>query len=553
MRRLAPLLALLVVTGARPALADPPAPRTVVLWHSYRGAEAKALQRVVDHFEAQHPAIHVRVMAVPASAFSNKITNAVPMGNGPDLFIAAHDNVGQWAKDGVLQTLDPSALGVDTAKFIPETLHALNYRGALYGLPLAYKTLVLFYNKHLIDAPPKTTDEMLALAQGLSLPAKGEFGLAWPTDNAYFVAPWLFGFGGHIFDPKTGKPSLDNPAFGRSLAYLQKLVLEDRVVPEESTSVLTSRLFNSGAVGMVINGPWFMGEIDKGVDYGIAPLPVMSATGRPATPFLTVEGIFLAARAHDRRDALALAGFIASTGAITRAVDGRQSVAWEPAYQDPRVSDDPTLMVFRRQLDHTHLMSNAPVMSSVWAPAKGALDAVLRGVPPAQAMQRAQSRLSALTRPAPPTKSPTPYLLFLGLVALVGAGSWTGRELRRIKKGGRSRWAEVKKAKGAYAYLAPAMRGDAAAWCWCPSRWAWPWASPTTRRATTPSWAWRTSPTSSSGRATASPTPCRSTSPWWSPSSGRWPTWCSTSASAWPWRSCSRSRGSSSRACTGRC
>ena len=123
---------------------------------------------------------------------------------------------------------------------------------------------MLFYNKALIDAPPKTTDEMLALAQGLSMPSKGEFGLAYPTDNPYFLAPWLFGFGGHIFNPKTGKPSLDNPAFGRSLAYVQKLVLKDRVVPEESTSVLTSRLFNSGAVGMVINGPWFMGEIDKG-------------------------------------------------------------------------------------------------------------------------------------------------------------------------------------------------------------------------------------------------------------------------------------------------
>ncbi len=432
--------------------------REVLLWHSYRSAEEEALQLVLRDFERMHPHVRVRTLGVPYDAFASRLSSAIPRGRGPDLFIFAHERIGSWVRNNVVVPIEDGPLPVDLEEFLPETLDALTHEGQLYGLPLAFKSTALFYNRALVPEPPGTTDELVATATQLSSPAEGRYGLAYPADDFFFHSAWFFGFGGEIFDGETGEPAFDTDGARRSYEFVQDLVLRRRLLPMESTYELSTNLFNSGAAAMVINGPWFIGEIDDRVDWAIAPLPIVSETGERATPFLTVEGVMIAGRVREPELARAVAAHIASEGAMTRAVVGRQLVAVADAYEDPRIADDPVLEGFRAQFPYTVPTDNRPAMQAVWEPAKGALADVMRGVDPEAALERAQARLRAAVREPPATTSPMPYLIVLGLLGFACAGAWAHRASKNVAATG-GLLAEVRQSRTAYAYLAPAFAG----------------------------------------------------------------------------------------------
>ncbi|HEY5926579.1 MAG TPA: extracellular solute-binding protein, partial [Kofleriaceae bacterium] len=70
----------------------------VVLWHAYTGMERTALETTAAHWNAKHPDMPLTLVAVPHDSFADKLTNAIPRGNGPDLFIFADDRIGAWAE-----------------------------------------------------------------------------------------------------------------------------------------------------------------------------------------------------------------------------------------------------------------------------------------------------------------------------------------------------------------------------------------------------------------------------------------------------------------------
>ena len=46
------------------------------------------------------------LVAVPYDAFADKLTSAIPRGNGPDLFIYPHDRIGDWADAGMIEPIE---------------------------------------------------------------------------------------------------------------------------------------------------------------------------------------------------------------------------------------------------------------------------------------------------------------------------------------------------------------------------------------------------------------------------------------------------------------
>ena len=125
----------------------------VVLWHAYRGDEAAALEKTIEAYRAQPDAVPVRVVSVPYDAFANKLRVSVPRGNGPDLFIFAHDQVGDWAERGLIESLSFWADKALLEQYLDETLTPLVFDDALFGLPLAFKCLALFYDKGFLKPP----------------------------------------------------------------------------------------------------------------------------------------------------------------------------------------------------------------------------------------------------------------------------------------------------------------------------------------------------------------------------------------------------------------
>jgi arabinogalactan oligomer/maltooligosaccharide transport system substrate-binding protein len=361
--------------------------RQLVLWHAYHGDERTTLEAIAARWNAAHADRPLTLVAVPYDAFADKLTSAIPNGNGPDLFIYAHDRIGSWAQARVLE---PVEFWVDAGladRHDRAALRPLAYEGSLWGLPLATKTLALFHRTDLVPSPPRSTDELFARAGAAR--AAGRYALGYVAADLYGHAPWLHGFGGHVFDD-AGEVDLATAEAAAAARFARALVAE-HVSPDETSAQQLAALFNEGKVEAAISGPWFVGDLEPGVRWAVAPLPTVSATGAPARPFLTAEAVMMSARAADKAAAFEAMAFLTDdASAIARARDARQVVANHAAYDDPAVAADVVLATFRAQAADTVPMPATPAMRAVWRPYQVALQAALRGEEPGDALREAQ-------------------------------------------------------------------------------------------------------------------------------------------------------------------
>ena len=372
------ILALLLATLALPLAARA---EDLVVWHAYRGGEKAAFEKVVAAFNAR-PSTRVKVstLAVPYDAFADKISAAVPRGKGPDVFIYAQDRMGGWIEAG--NTVEPIDFFVDDAlrrRFIPTTIQALTYRGSLWGLPLDYKVITLLYNKKIVKTPPRTTAELVTLGKQLTNRGAGRFGLAWAYNDFYYAASLINGYGGAVF-AAGAKPTLDAAENVKAMELLVKWN-RDGFMPAEPSVALITALFNEGKAAMVFTGPWFLGEVAKGIDYGLAPLPAISEVGgKPMRPWMTVEGVFVAAPSRQKDAAFEFAKYLTGPEAArVMALEGRQSPALAAVYDDPAVRADWVLAAFRKQVEVAVPMPNLPEMTMMWSPATTALNKINAG------------------------------------------------------------------------------------------------------------------------------------------------------------------------------
>jgi arabinogalactan oligomer/maltooligosaccharide transport system substrate-binding protein len=377
-------LALAIAAALGLAGCAPERDRGVVLWHAYTGAERDALETVADGWNRAHPDQPLTLVAVPYDSFADKLTSAIPNGNGPDLFIYAHDRIGSWS---AAHLVEPVEFWVDetiASRFDDSALVPLAYDDSLWGLPLATKTLGLFYRTDLVAEPPVTTDALFGL--GPEHRARGRYPLGYVGVELYGHAPWLFGHGGAVFDD-AGELEIATAEAAAAAGFARRLVKE-QIVPAELNAEQLASLFNDGKVAMALSGPWFIGDIAEGVPWKVTTLPLVSETGVPATPFLTAEGVLMSSRARDKDAAFAVMNHLTDdASAITRARTARQVVANQAAYREADVGGDPVLATFRRQSEHTVPMPASPTMRVVWRPYMIALQDILRGGDPGDALR----------------------------------------------------------------------------------------------------------------------------------------------------------------------
>jgi arabinogalactan oligomer/maltooligosaccharide transport system permease protein len=376
------------------------------LWHAYRGAEAEALEQLARAHGAE-------VLALPFGAYANKLRHAIPFGHGPDVFVLGHDQLGDFVRrDLVAKVPEPT-------EFLGKTVEALRVDGQLYGWPLAYKFLALYYRTDRVAAAPRTLAELQALD-----------GLVYPSGDFYFHAPWFLGFGADF-------AVLDSAAAVRSGELLQAFLQK---MPRAADSAMVTELFNKGRATTTISGPWFASEVAADVPYSVVPLPP------PARPLCTVDGLFVAkGRGGAAAEAL-LSALTTDSAAALRANVGRQSVA------NVRAPSDPFLDAFRAGLDAAVLTPKEARMSLLWEPMAEALRAIASGRrTPERALARAAKRVRVLEKPAAPTRSARPFALaLLGLIR--AALAWLLRHLCP---------ADLWRSRHAYVFLLPTAVGMA--------------------------------------------------------------------------------------------
>ena len=444
---------------AWPTLAQ--SPQTLNLWHGYRGAERAAFEHLIDEYNRSHSSVKVKPLAVPFGGYADKLSAALPRGQGPDLFVFAHDRLGGWVSAGHTVAAIDGLVSEDLLTRFPRNLvAAMSYDGQLYGLPFNFKSPALIINTDLVQQAPATTDELVAIARRHTERKAGRFGLAYSYTEPFFHGALMNSFGPGPFNGR-GELALDSEANIRSLSMLTRWARQDRILPEEPSSTLVTSLFNQQRAAMVISGPWILGEIAPDVNYRVASLPVNSESGRPLAPWVAVEGLFLSPWSKHPAAAVDLMDFLTTRQAAeTMALEGGQLPANVSAFEHPEVATDATAMAFRRQLEHTVPIPNLPAMTLLWKPLENSLKKVVKGaaqpeVELHQLQQQISADLASLQRSQDRGDRAVAMPLWLwGLpLLLVVAAYLLWRRYRRVIASG---WRDN---RTAYLYILPAMLG----------------------------------------------------------------------------------------------
>lgn len=402
------------------------------VWHAYRGAEEKALTNLAERARAVgHP---VELLSVPFGAYASKLESGIKLGHGPDVFLDAHERLGSYLAQGLLAQLPvPLAqkLLSDVAKEDLDVVSAPD--GAVYGVPIAHKTVALYVNDALLQRAPASFEELLAVR-----PGNARYGVVYESGSAYFHAGLLHAFGGRFLrregdaeQPFTGQYGANDEAFGfvgaaaaRSVEFVHAAQKRGDL-PEEAAGALVTQLFVSGKAAAVLSGPWLAADLPAGLRYHVeAPPPIAAAGGAPVLPLMTVEAAFVTPAGREHRSTAAFLELLVSVdGARERASVGRQVVAQGNAWREPELASDGFLAGFRAVAQRAVRTPRSPAMRAVWQPAERALLRVLRGDGLAKdALEQAEREFRRAMRPPPPATSPWPLAL-LGALSF-GAALW---------------------------------------------------------------------------------------------------------------------------------
>lgn len=379
----------------------------VNLWHAMRGSAKLAVEKIAESFNLSHPDVEVRVLAVPFDAMGDSLRAKIPLGTGPDLFIAPHDAVGSYAEAGMIVPLEYYADEAMRSRFIPKTVEAFGYLypGSLWGVPAVFQNICLYYNEALVRNPPDSVSELVRVAKQFTNPNAGQYGkwgLVYETGNYYFQMIWVHAFGGKFFrqigETPDGSPILlpllySGPAIDAA-NYVLRSIVRQNICPGNPSGPFVTTLFNSGSAMFVICGQWFRAEIDPRVRYGVARLPVVDETGRRAVPFLTSEGFYMTSCCKNQKAAFEVIEYF--TGAAMGKVfsdTGGLTPANRDAYLYPSVANDPVSKVFVETSASAVVIPNAPEMSLTWGPATAAWGETLGGKDPRSAFAGRQAEL----------------------------------------------------------------------------------------------------------------------------------------------------------------
>ena len=116
-------------------------------------------EKIVELWNAKYPDIPLTVENVGTTDSRTKIELDGPTGMGADVFVQAHDGVAISAQSGNILEIDLFSDEI-RSEFVENAINAVSYDGKIYAFPLSMKTIVMFYNKALVDTPVDTWAEM---------------------------------------------------------------------------------------------------------------------------------------------------------------------------------------------------------------------------------------------------------------------------------------------------------------------------------------------------------------------------------------------------------
>ncbi|MFD7657753.1 ABC transporter substrate-binding protein [Actinosynnema sp. NPDC059797] len=256
------------------------------LRHWYHAYGEDGVQDAVRRYAAAYPGARVEVQWNPGD-YDSKLLTALQNSAVPDVF-EAQVKV-DWVRQRQVVPLD-DLLGDTRDDFVATLLESQTVDGALYGIPQAIDTQVLYYRPSLLEragvAPPRTVDELVEATRRLT--ADGVRGLFAGNDGGVGVltAPLLWSAGLDLLSEDGKAPGFDDPRAATAFGKLRELHQGGGLLLGAPTDWADPGAFVDGLAAMQWTGLWNLPKITEahGDDVGVLPFPRLDDDGADSVP-----------------------------------------------------------------------------------------------------------------------------------------------------------------------------------------------------------------------------------------------------------------------------
>ena len=365
---------------------------TVTIWHDKEDAVIETIKKYTDAIDGVNVVFEKKTSLTDSLKLVGNDKSAAP-----EMYLFAHDKIGVYAEMSILAPITDFISEEKLSDYLPVTLDGGIYKGVRYQLPLYFETLLFVYNKKYMkeEDVPSTTEELYAYMEKKT--KYGHYGFVEQHSTPYYASVWLHGFGTDYIDAN-GMPLLDSEGVINALEYHKKFV---GLMPGETEYSTINTLFLEEMAHSTIAGPWFIPSVKaKGINVGIASMPIVDKTGLTLSPYCGIQGFHvLKVHAEEKKEAitktlLALmdTNLQKELALLTGAAPSNSKV-----YDNEEIKNDELVMAMRKTAENAISMPNIPEMDVMFSVAGSLLtDVNMRGEDVKEAASIAQKKAEEL-------------------------------------------------------------------------------------------------------------------------------------------------------------
>jgi arabinogalactan oligomer / maltooligosaccharide transport system substrate-binding protein len=361
---------------------------------------APVVQEQCNKF-AEANGVKCRVQQMDFANIRENVVKGTSTGDVPDLFMGAHDWLGELVKNGAVAPID---LGSKSGEFSPAATAGVLYDGKNYGVPWAVENLALLTNTDLVKSCPATMDDLVSTGSTLLKDKKVTLPLALQISDVgdpYHWYPLYSASGGYIFGTNSaGSYNPDDLGVGKegsiaAATALQKMA-DEKIVKASVTGDIALESFNTGKSPYFITGPWNLPATTKklGDKVKVCPIPNWDGSQFKATPFSGVQTFFQTTGA---KNAAIASTFLSDYVMTTDFMDAMYKAdprppAWNASAE--KASTDANIKAFIDYGKQGIPLPAIPAMAAVWGDLGLAEFKVASGEDPTKTMTAAGDSIS---------------------------------------------------------------------------------------------------------------------------------------------------------------
>ncbi len=280
-------LALATATSAAALVGSAANAVEIEYWQYFFDARVKAMEQLIENFQAANPDITVKMTHFPYADYRTKVAAAIPAGEGPDVVQLFYGWLNDYVAADLIQPLPADTFPASRidAEFFP-MVQAMKEGDQYWALPTAVRSLALFYNERLLEEagvePPETLDEMIAAAKAMTkLDAAGNVTQVGITagmtaqDHHWWREVLVRQFGGEPYVDDYKTVAYNSDAGVEALEFYVGMTEGDPPASAFGFMDEPQAAFKAGRAGMHIDGSFRIGSLNdtRGLKWGVTELP----------------------------------------------------------------------------------------------------------------------------------------------------------------------------------------------------------------------------------------------------------------------------------------